>query len=225
MSHYAVAVFSDDGDFDKLLEPYNEQDEKYFEFQPVAYTKIVSDFKKFKYNNPEWSFDMYLQQFGYTQNENGEWGYRSNPHGYWDWYSLDGKDYLFELKDGAELHDGEWDFRKDDYDWYPVDENIERESEEFWDNNIADELNEKSAWNRDYFLERYKTREQYVKEMSRTVPYAFITPDGKWHSPGMVGWFACSDETAEDMNAYYKEWDAWIASECNPYVNLVDCHI
>ena len=56
-------------------------------------------------------------------------------------------------------------------------------------------------------------------------PYAFITPDGEWHAPGRVGWFAMSDDTPESIAAYEAEWKAWIASPENPYVNFVDCHI
>ena len=57
------------------------------------------------------------------------------------------------------------------------------------------------------------------------MPYAFITPDGKWHAPGRVGWFAISDESADDWNKYVEEWDAFLASDGNPYVSIVDCHI
>ena len=226
MSHYAVAVFSDDGDFDRLLAPYNENGEKYYVFEPVGMENIVEKYKKFKQKNPSWTLDMYINNFGYVEHE-GQWGYWHNPQGYWDWYSLDGKDYMFDLKDDVELPDGAWDYRKNDYDWYPDTTDDVKESAEFWDRYIDGDENEgyPSILNRQYYRERYKTRKQYLKEMSRTLPWAFITPDGVWHSAGTVGWFAESDETSEDADRYAKEWDAWIASDENPYVNLVDCHI
>ena len=226
MSHYAVAVFSDDGDFDRLLAPYNENGKEYYVFEPVGMENIVEKYKKFKQENPSWTLDMYINEFGYVEHE-GQWGYWHNPQGYWDWYSLDGKDYLFDIKDDVELPDGAWDYRKNDYDWYPDTEDDIKEYAEFWDRYIDgdEEDGYPSIWNRNYYRERYKTRKQYLKEMSRTLPWAFITPDGVWHSAGTVGWFAESDETAEDANRYAKEWDEWIASDANPYVNLVDCHI
>ena len=226
MSHFAVAVFSDDGDFDRLLKPYDENDEKYFVFEPVAYDDIVEKLGEFSKNNPKWTLEEYIEEF-YHQNEDGLLGYWSNPHGYWDYYSLDGKDYLFELKEGVELPDGAWDYRKNDYEWYPDDHEAEVDAAEFWDDFVGENAlaEPPGMWNKKYFLQRYKTREQYIKEMKRTIPYAFITPDGVWHSAGRVGWFAISDETAEDSDRYAKEWDAWIASDTNPYVNLVDCHI
>ena len=57
-------------------------------------------------------------------------------------------------------------------------------------------------------------------------PYAFITPDGEWHAPGVVGWFAFSDDTEESRKAYVDDWKKWIElTEENPYVCFVDCHI
>ena len=225
MSHYAVAVFSDDLDFDRLLAPYNECNEDEFVFEPVDPDVIMEDFAKFKEQNPSWTLEMYIKDFGYIQ-ENGQWGYRHNPHGYWDWYSLDGKSFLFELKEGVCLPEDEQEFRKNDYDWYKVDPDETQEAEEFWDGFVLEGDPEmESIFRREYYLERFKTKDQYVKEASRTIPYAFITPDGEWHSAGRVGWFACSDETAESADKYAEEWYAYLKSDGNPYVNLVDCHI
>lgn len=226
MSHFAVAVFSDDANFDCLLAPYDENNACQFVFEPVDYQKIVDDFDRFKKGNKSWTLDMYIKNFGYTQ-EDGRWGYRYNPHGYWDWYSLDGKDYMYEPKDGAELGDGESYYRKNDIDWYPDNHEATADAEDFWDSFIGSGAYAEppGMWNKQYFLDRYKTKEQYVKEWSRMLPWAFITPDGVWHAAGRVGWFATSDETAEDADRYAAEWDEWIASDANPYVSLVDCHI
>ena len=225
MSHYAVAVFSDDGDFDSLLAPYSETDKEYFRFEPKPYKEIVADFERFKEQNPDWTLDMYLEDFQYIRKD-GKWGYMHNPQGYWDWYTLDGKDYLFDPKDGVKLSEDEYYYRKHDIEWYPEDHEAEVDAKDFWDSFVMNEDSDvPSFWNREYYLERYKTKEQYVKEMVRHLPYAFITPDGVWHAPGRVGWFACSDETAEDADRYAYEWDRWIANEANPYVSIVDCHI
>jgi len=226
MSHFAVAVFSDDADFARLLAPYNEANENYFVFQPVGMEKIRSDFEKFKKENPSWTFDMYLKAYNYVEHE-GQWGYFHNPNGFWDWYSLDGREYMYDVKADADIDEYDWNYRKNDYDWYPQNDVDVEEAEEFWDTYIAGDEKEgyPSIWSKQYYIDRYKTKEQYIKEMSRTLPWAFITPDGVWHSAGRCGWFACSDETAEDADRYAKEWDEWIASDANPYVNLVDCHI
>ena len=100
MSHYAVAVFSDDCDFDRLLEPYNECDKLYYVFKEVPYKDIVKEFDSFMVNNPKWTLEMFIENEGYV-NENGKWGYWHNPNGFWDYYTLDGKDYLFDMKNGC----------------------------------------------------------------------------------------------------------------------------
>ena len=226
MSHYAVAVFSDDGDFDKLLRPYDENNEDYFEFEPVDFEVIEADFNRFKPLNKNWTLEMYINEFGYQQVD-GKWGHYHNPHGYWDWYTLDGKDYLFDLKGGACRPENEYYFRKNDYDWWPDDTEAQKDAAEFWDDFIGPTALAEApgVWNKKYFLERYGTKEQYVKEMGRVVPYAFITPDGAWHAPGRMGWFAISDESADDSDRYAEEWYAYLKSDINPYVSIVDCHI
>lgn len=231
MSHYAVAVFSDDANFDRLLEPYNENNKKYFEFVEKPYETIVESFGRFKESNNGWTLEMYMDEFGYIQKD-GKYGYMCNPKGFWDWYSLDGKEYLFDIKnniiDDPESDDWVGYYRKNDYDWYPKDTEAEKDAAEFWDTFVAPEEtpeNYSGYFKIEYYRKRYQTKEQYIKEMSRTVPWAFITPDGVWHCSGTMGWFACSDETAEDWNKYVEEWDAYIRSDDNPYVSIVDCHV
>ena len=226
MSHYAVAVFSDDGDFDRLLKPYDENNRDEYEFEPVDYQEIVARFESFAKQNNGWTLDMYLKNMGYIQRD-GQWGYEHNPNGYWDWYSLDGRDYMYDAKNGAIRDSGVGAYRKNDIDWYADDPEAEADAEDFWDSFVGENAfaEPPGLWNKKYYLDRYGTKEQYVKEWKRTIPYAFITPDGVWHSAGRVSWFATSDETAESADRYAAEWDAWIASDANPYVNLVDCHI
>ena len=226
MSHYAVAVFADDADFDRLLKPYDENNKEEFIFEPIDYQKIVDDFNEFMKHNNGWTLDMYIKEFQYVQ-ENGQWGYWHNPHGYWDWYSLDGKEYLFDVKPGVFLAEDQYDYRKNDYDWYPNDSEAESDAAEFWDSFVGEDAfaEPPGLWSRQYYLNRYGTKEQYMKELGRTTPYAFITPDGVWHAPGRVGWFATSSESSDDYDKYLEEWDAFIQSDANPYVNLVDCHI
>ena len=227
MSHYAVAVFSLDGDFDKLLAPYLVSNPKEQVFFSISYDQIEQDFKKFKQQNKSWTIDQYIEMNKYFDT-NGQWGYMKNPHGYFDYYTLDGQDYMFELKEGVlELPDGAWDYCKNDYEWYPDMKDEADDAREFWDDFIGETAlaSPPGIWNKKYYLERYKTRAQYIKEMSRMVPYAFVLPDGGWHAPGKVGSFGTSNEDADAWNKYVNEWDEYLSRDDNPYVNLVDCHI
>ena len=113
--------------------------------------------------------------------------------------------------------------KKSDYDWYKNKPLSAKKLREKWKEYS---VNGDGWYKADYYLRRYGTEQQFIEEMRRPpVPYAFVTPDGVWHAPGRVGWFAMSDETAESMNKYYKEWCDFIDNGPDCYVSLVDCHI
>ena len=230
MSHYCVAVFSNSSNnrsFDELLAPYSETDEKYFKFVPVE--NPTAKYEKYKNAHPESpiGFDEYFEDYcGYTV-ENGVYGRRCNPNAKWDWYTLDGKDYMFDPKEGETTE--EYRYRKNQLNFRP--EVDVRKQSAFWDHYVNGEPISEGIdgippfFRKEYYLRRYGTKEQFLKEMSIVYPYAFVTPDGTWHSPGDVGWFGCSDENAETMNSYLEEWFKFLEDPSNPYVSLVDCHI
>ena len=45
-------------------------------------------------------------------------------------------------------------------------------------------------------------------------PSAYITPDGKFHSP---------EDNKNGQQGYIDEWENWIASPNNPYIESADC--
>ena len=227
MSHYAVAVFANSPrEFDLLLEPYSEQDETYYTFHPVKNEDELK--KRFEEKiapiNPGLTYSEWLEDEGYYRNELGILGYSCNDNAKWDWYTLDGRDYMYELKSDA-VPEEDGSYRKNDY-IYEDDSSLE-EAEDFWEKYVLGKAPQEyyRLYKPEYYLERYGTKEQYLKEAKFSGPYAFVTPDGVWHAPGNVGWFACSDETAEEKNKYMDERNTYIASEDNPYVSFVDCHI
>lgn len=225
MSHYCCAVFAKSpDDFYALLEPYNECDKKYYVFQPITEEELKDRFEKFCIENKNWTFDSYVKNFNYVY-ENDQWGYWSNPNGYWDWYTIDGKDYLFELKSRHHYTNSGW-LRKHSVDFFKVDEESGREAASFWEEYVeGKDPDAKAYYTREYYLERFKTKENYIKYAARTVPYSFITPDGEWHSPGTMGWFACDDSTAESWDAYVKEFDDFVLNAPDCYVTFADLHI
>lgn len=183
MSHYAVAVFANSpSDFESLLAPYSEY--AYKTRHVYEESELKRKYENFLIDNPSWreyGIDYWLSSCGYER-EGGEIVKYYNDNAKWDYYSLDGRDYLYDLKKSALRRcreEDDWEFRKNDY--------------------------------------------KYPKRGS--IPYAFITPDGVWHAPGVIGWFATDDSTEESQKKYEAEWWAYIASDENPYVNFVDCHI
>lgn len=227
MSHYAVAVFADSMyDFEMLLEPYNENSNE----QRFVYSEeeLRKRFEEFLIRNPSWKnkFEDYLEEFGYKR-EGNEIAKYYNPNAKWDWYVLDGKEYLFNLKPDA-VPDPFEGYRKNDYD-YSCEDGCAEDSAKFWDDYVVNGVEPEDHFmlpSREHYLKRYKTKEQYVKEAMFSGPYAFVTPDGVWHAPGNIGYFAEDDATCDSMNVYMAEWNSWIAdTEHNPYVSFVDCHI
>jgi len=230
MSHYAVAVFADTPyDFDRLLAPYNEN--SHSERFVADEETLKQKYKQFLIQNPGWEelgFEYYLEQFDYKR-EGDEVVYYSNPNAKYDYYCLDGKDYMFDLKSGVDYED---DRRMKDYDLDKEDEDVdENYLIKFWDFYVEKGVKEvdgqafMTLYSPEYYLEKYGTKENFIKSQKRIIPYAFVTPDGAWHAPGNVGWFALDDSTQESMDNYVEAWSKYIHSDINPYVSFVDCHI
>ena len=57
--------------------------------------------------------------------------------------------------------------------------------------------------------------------------YAVVTPDGKWHGKGEMGWFACSSETADEAKDWEEHYKERFIDTADPewYLTIVDCHI
>ena len=235
MSHYCVAVFSsqpDSSSFDRLLEPFSETDERYFRFCPARDPEAT--WRRFLENNPKNKISMEdcLKNYYNMIIKDGVWGYMCNPNAKWDWYTLDGKDYLYEPKIGEKLDEDAFFYRKSqiDFDSSYVQQD-KQQAAYFWDHYVEGkpiqegQVKPQDFYKPAYYLERYGTRERYIRHMTSSAPYAFITPDGIWHAPGDVGWFGVSDEGPESLDRHIEEWQAFLNSPDDPYVSFVDCHI
>lgn len=233
MSHFRVAVFANNPhDFDELLAPYGENSEEYFEFNALTDEEIQKLKNDYRSNNYP-SFEEYVTDAGYVNDTvSGVVGFMANPNAKWDWYSLNGGDWQFDMLPG-QTYDDDCEARKNQFDYSNKDY---RESELIEHYNEMKKLAESTATPKEdeqdldirrakWFMEDYPKLEYYLRCNKLNYPYAFITPDGEWHSPGTVGWFAVSDDTPDSMQAYLDEWEAYVNSKENPYVNFVDCHI
>lgn len=105
----------------------------------------------------------------------------------------------------------------------------------WWEINIdEDELKDGEEkdkhffWNPEWFKRRYKDVDAYLKVREMTTFYAALTPDGKWHEPGQMGWFACAlcepeDELKWDLDFYERFIKPNLDSDL--ICTVVDCHI
>jgi len=224
MSHYTVAVFANHPyDFGELLAPYDENNEAFFTFHPVDEADLRRDFEACQ---EDWDFETWLTHNQYCRDEDGQVGYMCNPDAKWDYYNLDARNHEFDLKPG------EWDpdelhYRKNQYTYTNPDFDA-AESTAFWQDYVINgkDVDPRPFWKQQYYLDKYGTLEEWLRHCASMMPFAFITPDGVWHSPGTVGWFATDDVTADSNKTYMDEWLRYINdASVNPYVSFVDCHI
>lgn len=255
MSHYGIIVFKNKNQsFDELLAPYSEINKNYYKFFPCEKTEaeLLKEYNEFLKRNPGWEkygFGYYLKEAENYIFENGSMGRSYNPNGYYDYYTLDGryqfpeKKRLFK-KNNCSMRLKDYIYLcEDSHDWYnnpswycdfitaiKIIRNNYKISKETWNEIMSepDVFNDGTENKRKkYHLERYGTEKQYIKEYVTPWPIAFVTPDGVWHSPGRVGWFATDDFTADAVNKHIKEWKRFIHNPKNRnlYISQVDCHI
>lgn len=158
-----------------------------------------------------------------------------NPQSKWDWYSEGGRfsgllklkeenDYGEVRTDSAYAQEVDFIIDKEDYDsairfWELVVEGAEPKNE--------DEKNIFTLYRKEYYQERYGTKEKYAERVAGFSTWAVLTPDGEWHEPGQMGWFGCHDASVEEEIAFYNEYQKFIdeAIENNWKMTIIDCHI
>lgn len=228
MTHFRCAVFCyDPHRFDDMLAPYSETDRTYYRFIPSTRTEeqFRADYEKNKIPHDDEfpDFEQWLKDIGYVR-EHNIIGYYGNPNAKWDWYSLDGGDWQFELLEDEEYDDRGF-ARKNQFDYLS---HISDSTCAAMYKSLKKDAESDDEYARDEAIEMLKafpTLEEYMDYMKYNWPYAFITPDGVWHAPGNIGWFASSNDSAVSRKEYMEDWKRWINSPDNPYVNFVDCHI
>ena len=227
MSHYAVAVIHDKNqNIDELLAPYWEE----LKVEPyVEYTRQEAiDFAKKYIPDAEGKSDeacWKLMARGRETDDEGNIYSTRNPNAKWDWYDIGGRFY--------DVLNGEAECRVGDIDTKPNPKEY-KEQLRFWDVAIDHKpLKEgenkedfETFFKEEYYREQYLNRETFARICTTFYTYAVITPDGKWHAPGDVGWFGCSSEEGD-------EFRTWVLNYKSQFINgyedlimtIVDCHI
>lgn len=210
MSHYSVAVFTKRGEseIDQLLEPYDENKEVP---HYITREELISRAR-------HW-FE-YVKNGSYAQ-------YLSNPEKFKAEHNESYVTYLtgeFEKK----LLWNDEDFYKSalkDYDPEQI----------MPDGTVFSTVNPMAKWDWWYLRpweEGFPPDGDRVKNIDKKlldglVTYAVVTPDGVWHAPGEMGWFACSTETDEEWNEWSNNYKKRFIDTAHPdwFMYLVDCHI
>lgn len=120
--------------------------------------------------------------------------------------------------------------------WFtPLSDEEKEKKRRWWEINIngdkpkdGEEKDEYFFWSPDWFRRRYKDADTYIKTNEMTTFFAVLTPDGEWHEPSKMGWFACTDGEPEDE----LQWDLdFYDNFIKPNIDsdlictVVDCHI
>lgn len=192
--------------------------------------------------------------FGYSK-KGDRFGRYCNPNAKWDWYEIGGRfagslrlkpgipkesqpnfswgwDEKSRTKmmekpqvDSARIKDIDWDYmNRDDGKaarfWELYIEGDEPKSEK--DNEMIKHV----FYKRSFYLDRYKTKENYVKCETSFSPWA-ILKDGKWMEKGSMGWWGMSGESNEEAVkwelGFYDEFIKGLPDDT--LITMVDCHI
>lgn len=198
------------------------------------------------------TFDDYMREWcDYEKDpETDEYGYWENPNAKWDWWLCGGRwraqvrasegdcapyprynfggettweeatDYPPEHFDQAKLGDMIWD----------RDEAEEKRLSDQWrawvDGEEVEGVEAPSPFAVAHAKE-YSDREAYVLCESTMWWRSVITPDGKWHEVGEMGWWGISSESGEGLAEWAKAFKERFIDPYPPEYTLtvVDCHI
>lgn len=251
MSHFLVGVIVDNTEdledkVSEILAPYDEniEVEPYISRTREQMIAEGKDFKKRimdnsdKYDsNEEWvrkyldattDEDFYqTQRYDYGHyDEDGNELATYNPKSKWDWWCI-----------GGRWSDGEDVIQIRDFILYnKVGKDKIKLYKEAWNNfengieqpqNIIDKIfGGFLFWNDKYYLERYKTCENWIRQDNSNIPYAFVDENG-WHQQGDMGWWGCDNATSESIEEYVKFAEDYFRDVKNQdkYIVWVDCHI
>ena len=78
-------------------------------------------------------------------------------------------------------------------------------------------------WERTSDNDQIKVSELLKREdLDKLIPFAIVTPDGKWHQKGKMGWWAMVSDKQNDWPEKAKEL---LAAHKNAIAIAVDCHV
>lgn len=114
-------------------------------------------------------------------------------------------------------------------------ENTYQKAIRFWETYIegqepvTEEEKEDIKWayyKKEYYIERYGTKENYAKMQSTFTCWALLDETG-WHEKGKMGWWAMADDTKESEVLFTEKFTETINKPENQekYLIIVDCHI
>lgn len=251
MSHFTVLVLMrNDQLLGDLLAPYDENKEvspyistpraEFIADKRKWYAKTEDDEENDKPDYSTMSDEEFLQamrDIGYELDENGNEISTYNPQSQWDWWSVGGRwNNSLRLKEPDEDGNERCNYAYVKDLSFDSDPEIYKKRARFWELYIEEaepeneDEKEMLGWVRykkEYYIERFGTKENYATLESLFETWAVITPDGEWHEKGSMGWWGLSDESNEEACEWVKTYKEKFIDTADPELVavLVDCHI
>jgi len=236
MSHFAVLVLhEEDQSIEKLLAPYDEN----LEVEPyIKQTKeeAIKELGIDEHTSEQQYRELAEDWFGHAPDENGNILSTYNPKSKWDWYQVGGRfSGALTIIPTARAGYGNIPYTNSAFvrhvKWVqPLDKKEREDIIKWWNVNVEGAEGEKDKYffyNPEYYKKRFKDAETYIKTQELPCCHAVVTPDGIWHEPSKMGWFACTDGDPTDE----LEWDLHFkerfidTAEFDWVATIVDCHI
>lgn len=186
------------------------------------------------------TFEDYMRDWCVEEKdpETGKYGYWENPNAKWDWYQVGGR-WCGQVRataggvvkaDQSPYEGGCYDLAKLRNLIWDRDEVAAKRAENEWRAWVDGEDIEgvgRSLWTPKYYIDQFGDREGYVLCASSMWWRAVITPDGKWHEVGEMGWFGTSSESNGEIVEWAKSFKERFIDPCDPdcLLAVVDCHI
>lgn len=209
--HYTVLVLGEN--VEELLAPYDEN----MKVEPYVVTTAEELVKDGVFKTISEVYDYY----GDRMDEKGNVYTTYNPNSKWDWYSVGGRWTEEALQYGATVGETNWKHSQEYLD----------ERKQFWKDWVLGENRERFGevffmYKPEYYLEKYKNLENFLKANTYRHGYAILTPDGVWHEPGRMGWFSSLGEMEDELDFEINAYDRCIKNlPPETPVTFVDCHI
>ncbi len=147
-----------------------------------------------------------------------------NPNTKWDWWVTGGRwDSSIPTKSGELVNTA----KISEIEFKPDAETVEEYSK-IWDiivNEIDGETGMIFPPTKEFLLETYDSKEDYVKASGEFNTYAILLPCGEWVEPGRMGMFGISDENPKSKQNYIQERRDIMDEYKDYYLTIVDCHI
>jgi len=155
--------------------------------------------------------------------ENGNILSTYNPDSKWDWYTVGGRwSSMLILKSEKENEDGKHN---------SFSEPSQNCDAAFVADVDFDEMKRCAMQKLIPYEDAMKSgfyKEEYICRNTEFTTYAVVTPDGEWHAPGEMGWWAVSSDSVDEKREWDKNYhERFIkpAVDNGWYITIVDCHI